>query len=92
MNQDEWNRSVELGINPAMCYYSGEELKDACCGAMATKFLDLGMAEIPPMPMCDRHFEEFADWTKDDSMAVMFGLLADKMSEEELEGEDDYGN
>jgi hypothetical protein len=84
MDHEEWQEAMDLDISPAMCYYKGDDTGGRFCGAMSTNFLKMP-AGIPSMPMCPKHFEEFDNWTYEDSKAIVFDLIMEKMMEEEEE-------
>ena len=47
-----------------------EEMQASLCGAEATKGFTV-MESLPDLPLCDEHYTLYADWTWEDSMAVV---------------------
>ena len=48
------------------------------CGELAVKAMNMPFS-IPDMPMCERHYGMFANWTHEDTI----GELVEMMTEEE---------
>jgi len=70
------SESIFEDCEPCFCMVSEDD--ENFCGELAVKVMNMPFS-IPDMPMCERHYGMFANWTHEDTI----GELVEMMTEEE---------